>query len=106
FFPPWPAAPRSSALSLHDALPIYVFRVNYGPVDHQPLPSLPGTAVSLHMGLHETIRHDDVAVQKNNEGRPGHPHTVVAGHRAALDRKSTRLHSSHVKSPTAFSCSK
>src|SRR5699024_12556757 len=86
---PTPAAPRTSPLSLHDALPICV-----------------GSGESDHLAPRCLWRHaEPIGSALHHQG--GHRHAVELGQaRLALDRKSTRLNSSHVSISYAVFCLK
>src|SRR5690606_41848108 len=84
-------------LSLHDALPISVELVEVALVLHQ---NRPGEVIKLvHVGEHHVVfqRVDQVE-------QLAHRHRHLG--RAHLDRKSTRLNSSHVKISYAVFCLK
>src|SRR5690606_41180590 len=91
------AAPMISTLSLHDALPILGDR--NGP-DRQPRTCRAGARAHSQR---------DRGAQRESGGKPPHPlwRQRQGGERGrALDRKSTRLNSSHVKISYAVFCLK
>src|SRR5690606_41484521 len=95
-----PTPPRPSSLSLHDALPIFVqrARAGHGDVgrasDHRIEPVI---AVGLGGPQHRAAAIGDA--RRDDSG-------VVERERGGLDRKSTRLNSSHVKISYAVFCLK
>src|SRR5690606_40640483 len=89
-------------LSLHDALPIYKQYREY--VD-----SRAEAAAALYLDLQDVLEDDDRAAAEAlltelRESYPGSPYTDQAG--LLIDRKSTRLNSSHVKISYAVFCLK
>src|SRR5690606_40481876 len=106
FFSISPPPPRTSSLSLHDALPIWLgLRVLLGVLGH---PVLVGSRLegdppdSLELDLHPGI---DVAAD-DLAGAVRHLEPDHDPGRQAPDRKSTRLNSSHVKISYAVFCLK
>src|SRR5690606_41695773 len=95
-----PSAPQFSPLSLHDALPIFRPLAAYLPVDRPDLGRVHGHK-KRPTATHTTRRGADLGVSAAN--RPG---LVSALDRVWLDRKSTRLNSSHVKISYAVFCLK
>src|SRR5690554_7369100 len=91
-----PATTELYTLSLHDALPIFEHRRLLGPGG---LPLGDGLAEELGVGL------DDVEIQAANLGLLIGVHLLEAGQHV-LDRKSTRLNSSHVRISYAVFCLK
>src|SRR5690606_42132787 len=91
-----PATPDISTLSLHDALPISVHRARGEcPVEFEA----DVTDVAVQCDLHRALGRHVLAV------RNGHLLGRLTGFRV-LDRKSTRLNSSHVKISYAVFCLK
>src|SRR5438874_3724358 len=89
-----PATSQIYTLSLHDALPIWQGAVEFLGRD--------AGSRSERGGTDEEERsrrtHEDERAQNDDESEGGQP--------APLDRKSTRLNSSHVEIPYAVSCLK
>src|SRR5205085_10164962 len=95
--------PVTYLLSLHDALPIYLRRLNGNPR------RLNGNACPLNGNSCPQNMYAYGLIARNSEGQwfrratfgggpgtcPRTPHRCPARHRSAPDRKSTRLNSSH-----------
>src|SRR5690606_42049470 len=84
--------------------PLFPYTTLFRSVHHQAPPLRPSLPVGLHVGGHKPFLHHDIAVQEDDELRPGRFDPPVAGRGA--DRKSTRLNSSHVKISYAVFCLK
>src|SRR5438874_6544683 len=85
-------APSNKTLSLHDALPIYLFAAG------------PATVISWTSSYSETGVLGDAELATAEKGREAYEEAVKQLVR--LDRKSTRLNSSHVEISYAVFCSK
>src|SRR5207253_6223257 len=98
-FPP-PATSASYTLSLHDALPISFRRPRGRCGAPRPLPRLTPVATNVYMeALSPTMEEGRVVKWHKRDGDP-----VKTGE--TLDRKSTRLNSSHVAISYAVFCLK
>src|SRR5690606_39977036 len=95
--PPAPAPPETYPPSLHDALPIYPRRGRD-----------PGGQRTLVRGrlAADGHRHQDGLRQERLRPQAPVEDQVGARHRRPVDRKSTRLNSSHVKISYAVFCLK
>src|SRR5699024_12349700 len=104
--PPAASPPRRHSLSLHDALPIWMTRMwaGEGNTRHDPVTG-PENAIAppLHLTANDDGTVDGVfTLGLAYQGPPGHVHGGIS----ALDRKSTRLNSSHVSISYAVFCLK
>src|SRR5690606_40999064 len=98
------APPASSTLSLHDALPIFDLGQDVARQQHRasPVPFLPD--LLLEHGFHQWVESGGRFVEDQQfhvRGERGHER-----HLLPVDRKSTRLNSSHVKISYAVFCLK
>src|SRR5207302_9904794 len=83
--------PRTSTLSLHDALPIYAVGGQH----------VRGRRGHPHIGQHDRLDH-----RAAGEGQARQPGAPRCARHPRRDRKSTRLNSSHVKTSYAVFCLK
>src|SRR5699024_11340639 len=96
FFFPGPATPATYTLSLHDALPIYIVqRDATGDPDEQ-----------RSNGQRQERVHLELDYQYNDDGDPDRGDDEGLRVKFKIDRKSTRLNSSHVSISYAVFCLK
>src|SRR5690606_40037656 len=98
------AASAVHTLSLHDALPIYLYLADLAKLREEAA-RLKG--IKLDTERLRLVRLDQLALQSLSPVKPKKPMIIALGLvLGGIDRKSTRLNSSHVKSSYAVFCLK
>src|SRR5690606_41987546 len=102
---PRPAAINIHTLSLHDALPIYAVRVmTAGAVDFGEKPSVISSIAKYHVTERARVIVNDGMDIIGGKGICLGPSNFLGRAYQQIDRKSTRLNSSHVKISYAVFC--